>query len=248
MKEPNYDKRMLATVSTDTALFRVDEDALQICLVKMPDEFFGGCWALPGGIILENETADRASKRNVTRFTGITEAFHEQLQTFSSLDRDPRGRVVSIAYYSIVDKEASKNIQNTLGRHVYWFPVSTLPKLAYDHAEIIDTAIERVRSKMLYSDLVKNFMPEEFTLSALQTAYEAILDLPLDNRNFRARIKALNILEDTGKKSTGASYRPPVLYTFRNTTELDIWQTPSGPKSSAIKGVSQEKLQQKLKR
>lgn len=206
-----------AALAVDAVCFRVSEGVLEVLLSKVysDNNKYKGFWAYVGGLVRINETAEQAVDRLLDDKVGIKNIFKEQLYTFSAIDRDPRGRVVSVAYLALSE---GVDIQGTAKEEVetMWTPVLKIPKLAYDHDEITRVAIERLRSKIIYTDIAKYFMPKEFTLSDLQKVYEAVLGEGMDKRNFRKRILSLNILKDTKHTVKKGVMRPATLYTFKN--------------------------------
>jgi 8-oxo-dGTP diphosphatase len=205
-----------AALAVDIVCFRVLENNLEILLGKVDSESntFKGSWAHIGGLIRTEETAEDAVDRLLENKAGIKDIYKEQLYTFSSIDRDPRGRVVSVAYLAFVN---SADVQDLVSANVEttWRSLSKLPKLAYDHDEITKVALDRLRSKIIYTDIAKYLMPKKFTLSDLQKVYEAILEEGMDKRNFRKRIIALGILKDTGETIKKGVMRPATLYKFK---------------------------------
>lgn len=210
-----------AVLATDVVCFRIIDGRLSVLLGKVttvPD--FAGKWALIGGLILPNETADQSVERHLSDKAGISNVFKEQLYTFSDIDRDPRGRVVSVAYMALTPKD----VQNISKARIEtkWTPADNLPKLAYDHNKIIDYGIDRLRAKIKYTNIAQYLLPEEFTLSELQTVYETVIGKRLDKRNFRKKILASGILNDTKLTRKQGVMRPAALYEFSSKEILTI--------------------------
>jgi 8-oxo-dGTP diphosphatase len=203
-------------VAVDCVLFGLDldEDALDILLIQRMNEPFAHAWALPGGFMQMDETADVAALRELEEETGVTDVYLEQLYTFTGVDRDPRGRVVSIAYYALAKLSDHRIRAATDAENVDWFRIGELPRLAFDHQEIVDTAIERLRGKVRYAPIGFELLPPRFTLSQLQRLYEIILEKPLDKRNFRKKILGMDLLVDTGEHEQGVAHRAARLYRF----------------------------------
>jgi 8-oxo-dGTP diphosphatase len=207
-----------AVIATDVAIFTVREGALQVLLIKMKKEPYRRSWALPGGLIQGTETADQAARRHLGTKAGVRKAYLEQLYTFSRVNRDPFGRVVSVAYIALIPSDNLLLTTTDEYADVRWFPVADLPPLAYDHREIIEYAIRRLAAKLEYTNIASSLLPAEFTLQELQQIYETILGRPLDKRNFRKKLLSLAILKGvSGKKTTGA-HRPAQLYAFVSRT------------------------------
>ena len=205
-------KLKFAIIATDTVLFCGSQRDLKVLLMKADrPPFYKEHWGVPGGLIHPKETADEAAKRHLWEKAGAKFAHIEQLYTFSALDRDPRGRVVSVAYLALTP---TTDIAKREGSVVCWFSVANLPKLAYDHKDIIRTAIERLRSKLAYTNIAFGLLPEEFTLGELQRLYEIVLCRRIDKRNFRKKLFHLKLVVGTKKKKRAGRSRPAELYRF----------------------------------
>jgi len=202
-------------VTVDVLVFTIREDALQVALIKRGIEPFKGSWAIPGGFVLPHESLEEAAAREVREEAGVTDVFLEQLYTFGRPDRDPRCRTITVAYYALVPSVHIHLSASTDAAEASWFPVKRLPPLAFDHADILQTALERLKSKLEYSSIAYALLPERFRLSELQKVYEVILDRKLDKRNFRKRILSLDLLEATDQVDAGGAHRPARLYRFK---------------------------------
>ncbi|MBW1849126.1 MAG: NUDIX hydrolase [Deltaproteobacteria bacterium] len=212
--EKNDKQHKFAVIATDIVIFTIKNRELCVLLIKMGKEPFKGLWAVPGGLVKSNETVDSSAKRNLFKIVKKKDVFLEQLYTFGKIDRDPSGRVVSVAYFALLhDPDIFIKASND-NESIYWFPVNSLPKLAYDHKEIIHFAVERLRAKLTYTNIMFSLLPKEFTLSELQKKYEIILCEKLDKRNFRKKIMALNLVKKTDKRTSGKAHRPAHLYQF----------------------------------
>ncbi len=207
-------------VAVDVAVLSVRDNRLEVLLMKMSKRPYEDSWALPGGLLKGDETLDDAAKRHLFERTGLSRVYLEQLYTFSALDRDPFGRVVSTAYAALVapEFEARERYFVTDQAKVCWFPVRKLPSLAYDHADMVQVAVERLRAKLGYTNIAANLLPPEFTLTELQTLYEVILGHALDKRNFRKKILAIKLVVPTGRERGGLPSRPAELYRFADRT------------------------------
>jgi 8-oxo-dGTP diphosphatase len=201
-------------VAVDALVFTVAEGELRLALIRRGIEPRKGCWAIPGGFVLPGESLEEAALREVREEAGVQEVYLEQLYTFGAPDRDPRARVVSVAYFALAPAHHIHLSASTDAAEAGWFPVGALPPLAFDHAEIVRTGIERLKSKLEYSSIAWALLPDRFRLSELQAVYEAILGRPLDKRNFRKRILSLGLLEPTEQVDTGGAHRPARLYRF----------------------------------
>ena len=209
-------------VAVDIALFTIQDESLKVLLVKRTTPPFPGWWSLPGGFVGQAESVDEAALRELQEETGITTIYLEQLYTFGDLDRDPRGRVISVSYYALVDWErfqlkaraSTKDGSSRLPAGTRWFSVHRLPTVAFDHRKIVVSALERLRNKVNYTSAAFQLLPKKFTLSELQRAYEVILGQPLDKRNFRKKMLQLGILKDTRERQAEGRQRPARLYAF----------------------------------
>lgn len=195
-------------------LFTVKDGALHVLLIKMKKRPFTDYWAAPGGLVKINESVDKAAMRILKEKTGVLRRTLEQLSTFGRVNRDPFGRVVSVAYMALIPHQGLKLATTDEHGDIAWFPISRLPKLAYDHKEIVRFAYKRLRDVIGYSTAVKHIMPSEFSLGDLQRVHEIILSKSLDKRNFRKRVLSLGFVQKTVKKQSGRRNRPARLYRF----------------------------------
>ena len=211
----NYESYELPGVTVDLVIFTVSEGLLKALLVKRAEEPFAGSWSIPGGFLRAGESLDEAAVRVMHDKTGVKEVYLEQLYTFGDPDRDPRARVITVTYFALIPW---KNLMQPVSSKVVdvaWFPVDDLPTLAFDHKKIMNYAIARLRAKASYSNIVYGLMPEKFRLSDLQKMYEIIINKPLDKRNFRKRMLATGLLQETGSKDIAGAHRPAMLYKFK---------------------------------
>ncbi|WMX12502.1 MULTISPECIES: NrtR DNA-binding winged helix domain-containing protein [unclassified Aureispira] len=202
------------SVTVDCVVFGLDKSAdVRVLLIKRAYEPFKNAWAIPGGFIKENETLDAAAQRELEEETGVRDIFIEQLYTFGSLDRDPRGHVISVAYFALINLEEHPTSAATDAQDAQWFKLSEVPELAFDHAQILDMAIKRLDSKVRYQPIGFELLPDKFTLSELQNLYETILGRALNRRNFRSKILKMGILEQL-ERQKDVPHRPAFLYKF----------------------------------
>ncbi len=199
-------------ITVDIVLFTILERQLNVLLIRRLAEPFRGSYALPGGFVLENESVDQAAHRELQEETGVEKVFLEQLYTFGEPDRDPRGRVITVAYYALV---ANSHIlrSGTDAADAAWFSLDKLPPVAFDHQSIIEYAQQRLRNKLDYSNVGFELLPEKFTLTELQLVHEAILGANLDKRNFRRKILQQGIVEPS-KEWQKTGRKPAQLYRF----------------------------------
>ena len=201
-------------LTVDIVVFALDDEDLQVMLIERDLPPFAGQWALPGGFVRVEETLDQAAARELREETGLSDIFLEQLFTFGDLQRDPRERVVTVAYYALVNLAGHAVQASTDARNAAWFPVTELPTLAFDHARIVETALERLRGKVRYQPLGFELLPERFTLRQLQHLYEIVLGRELDKRNFRKKVLSMGILKETNEIEKDVAHRAARLFRF----------------------------------
>jgi len=203
-----------AALTVDCVVFGLDEGDLKILLIQRDLPPFDGKWALPGGFLRLEETLEEAARRELREETGIDNLYLEQLYTFGAIHRDPRERVVTVAYYALVKLSNHRVQAATDARSVGWFSLHDLPPLAFDHQSIIEMAHDRLRGKVRYQPIGFELLPHKFTLRELQHLYEVILDRPLDKRNFRKKILNMGILLELNEVETDVAHRAARLYKF----------------------------------
>ncbi len=215
---PHYEA---PTVTVDGVIFTIRKQQLQVLIAKRSDEPFRGKWALPGGYCNKDQTTVEALALKLREKTGVDldndTSYVEQLYTYDSIGQDPRGHAICVSFFACgVDIAAGG------GSHeIAFYPVNRLPKLAYNHKEVIEYARDRLASKLMYSTIAFSLLPDKFTLADMQAVYEAVLGQTLDKRNFRKKILALNFLHETGEISQSGAHRPAALYAF-NATGLEV--------------------------
>lgn len=192
-------------------IFTVQQDHLSVLLIERAAEPARGQWALPGGALLEGETLDGAATRKLADETGVADLFLEQLYTF---DRLGEGRAsVVVSYFALVDVARARLRPGSEWRPA-WHPVRRLPALAFENDRVVAYALQRLRNKLDYTNVAYSLVPKQFTLTRLQQVYEAILEEPIDKRNFRKRVVGLGIVRETGQTAREGAYRPAMLYEF----------------------------------
>jgi 8-oxo-dGTP diphosphatase len=201
-------------LTVDCVVFGFDDGDLKVLLIQRGAAPFRGKWALPGGFVQMDETLEEAARRELAEETGITKLFLEQLFTFGDPGRDPRGRVVTVAYYALVKLSDHRVEAASDAARAAWFTIDDLPPLAFDHAKIIATALERLRGKVRYQPIGFELLPPKFTLSQLQHLYETILDRTLDKRNFRKKILAMGFITELDEIEQDVAHRAARLYSF----------------------------------
>jgi 8-oxo-dGTP diphosphatase len=211
------------SVTVDVVIFSILEEMLKVLLIKRKSWPYEGVWAIPGGFVRMEESLEQAASRKLAEETGVTseDVYLEQLYTFGDPQRDPRTRVITVAYFALVgaDKINIRAIKDSA--EVNWFSVYDPPSLAFDHAEILAYALTRLRYKLEYSAVGFQLLPEKFTLRELQDAYEIILGTKLDKGNFRSKLRKTEVVEPVdGYRDTGG--RPARLYRFREDAVAEI--------------------------
>lgn len=201
-------------LTVDCVVFGLDDDGLKILLIERALAPFKGRWALPGGFVRVDESVDDAARRELSEETGLEKVFLEQLYTFGTPGRDPRERVVTVAYFALVRLSDHRVHAATDARQALWFELDDLPKLAFDHDQILEMAHDRLRSKVRFQPIGFELLPGKFTLRQLQAMYEIILDRDLDKRNFRKKILGMNILVELDEVEADVAHRAARLYRF----------------------------------
>ena len=209
-------------VTVDVVIFTIRDRQLKLLLVKRAGEPYRGKWALPGGFVHLEESLDAGASRELEEETGVSGVFLEQLYTFGKPGRDPRERVITVAYYALIPSDKLQIRAATDAEAVGWFGMDELPELAFDHAEIVAMAHQRLVAKLDYSTIAFQFMPERFTLSELQEVYEIILRQEMDKRNFRKWVLALEQIEETEEERRGGIHRPARLYRVKHPGKVAI--------------------------
>ena len=199
-------------VTTDIVIFTIRQDELKVLLIKRALPPHQGEWALPGGFVNLDESLEEGARRELEEETGVRGVYLEQLYTFGQPDRDPRERVITVAYYALIPTDTIEIRAATDAEGVSWFGMNELPELAFDHVKILEMAHQRLVDKLDYSTIAFQFMPKAFTLTELQQVYELILGESLDKRNFRKRILSLDVVTETGKERKDGAHRPARLY------------------------------------
>ena len=203
------------SVTVDVVLFAYRDGDLQVLLVRRKKWPYQDYWAIPGGFIQMDETLEQAALRELHEETGVGGVYLEQLYTFGDPERDPRTRVISVVYFALVGADQARQVQGgDDAAEARWWSVYNLPPLAFDHDRILRYAHRRLRWKLEYTALGFLLLPETFTLSELQGVYEVVLHERLDKRNFRRKILATGVLEETEGYREGGRHRPARLYRF----------------------------------
>jgi 8-oxo-dGTP diphosphatase len=213
-------------LTVDLVIFRLQAEQLETLLIRRANDPFKGKWAISGGFVYAEEGLDEAARRELEEETGLRDIYLEQLYTFGTPNRDPRGRVVTVAYFALLPSTAMARAGDDAAE-VGWFAVDELPELAFDHKEIVSYALQRLRYKLEYTAVGFQLLPAEFTLTELQAAYEIVLGLKkaadkLDKRNFRRRILEANVIEETGRYTSGKVGPKAMLYRYRTDAVAEV--------------------------
>ena len=208
-----YDIHPKFHLAVDCIIFGFDDGVLSLLLLKRNFEPAKGEWSLMGGFVNEHESVDEAAGRVLTELTGLENVYMDQIGAFGDIDRDPGERVISIAYYALID--INKHDHELVRAHnAYWVPMDQVPELIFDHNKMVRKALSVMRHKSSDQPIGMKLLPKEFTLSKLQRLYEAILGEPLDKRNFRKRIAEMDYIEKTDKIDKTESRKGAALYRF----------------------------------
>ena len=200
-------------VTTDCVIFGYDvKEGLSVLLVERGIEPYKGCWAFPGGFMNIDEDAETGARRELREETGLETAFIEQFGCFTEVNRDPRERVITIAFYALVRKAEVQGGDDAAAAR--WFPIGDVPPLAFDHDRILRVALGKLREKIHFEPVGFELLPEVFTMPQLQSLYEAILEVRFDRRNFAGKMLKLGILEQAEERPAGTGSRIPVRYRF----------------------------------
>ena len=203
-------------VTVDGVVFGFDDADLKLLLVRRKSEPCKGAWALPGGFVEISEGLEEAARRELREETGIGELYLEQLYTFGEPKRDPRERVISVAYYALLKLSEHTVRAASDAIEVAWFPVAELPELAFDHERIVETGLKRLKAKVRYEPIGFELLPEKFTLGELQRLYETVLEQSLDKRNFRKKILGMELLEALDEYQQDVAHRAAQFYRFKH--------------------------------
>jgi 8-oxo-dGTP diphosphatase len=210
------------SVTVDCVVFGLDDNEIKTLLIQRKLEPFKGEWALPGGFVLMDEDIDAAALRELREETSLDKVYLEQLYTYGAVERDPRYRVISVAYYALVKLSNHKVKAATDAENVGWFSASDMPKLAFDHNIIYEAALDRLRAKVRYEPIGFELLPKKFTLSELQKLYEIILEKTIDKRNFRKKILSMGIVLETDEIQQDVAHRAARLYQFDEKKYLNL--------------------------
>ena len=219
------DNIKFSIIAADVVLFTVRDNTLFVRLSKVDrPPHFPGIPGIPGGLISPTETAEEAVERLISEKAGIdsSKVYYEQLYTFSGVNRDPRGRVVSVAYIALIPWEALSRNEQTDTKNLWWESAHKTPKLAYDHDSVLSVAIKRLRFQIVHTTISSKLVTKEFTLTHLEKICETILAKQIDKRNFRKKLLSLKVLKKQDRQLRGVKHRPANLYSFTSSKIKDL--------------------------
>ncbi|MBK7600461.1 MAG: NUDIX hydrolase [Acidobacteria bacterium] len=203
------------SVTVDLVIFTIVDDDLKVLLIRRGNEPYQGLWALPGGFVGIGESLEEAAARELQEEVGVRNVYLEQLYTFGEPERDPRGRVISVSYFALVDAERQTIAAASDAADARWHSVFKPPRLAFDHRKILDYAVWRLRNKIEWTTVGYELLAKKFTLSELQRVYEIILQRPVDKRNFRKKILLQGQIRELNETRSDGAHRPAKLYSFK---------------------------------
>ena len=212
--------------SIDCVIFGFYRGELEVLLIERNEEPFKNWMALPGYLVGDHESIDDAAARILYELTGLKDIFMEQFHAFGEVDRHPKGRIITVAYYAMIRLNGLKELKplNDYAKKAFWHPVDKLPKLAFDHQQIFAKALQKIKRKITSRPVAFELLPEKFTLTQLQTLYEVVLDKKLDKRNFRKKMLNYGVLKDLAEKQKGVSFRAAKLYKFDRRKYAKLFQ------------------------
>lgn len=203
-------------VTVDVVVFTIHENKLKVLLIQRNQPPYENMWAIPGGFIYTGETLEEAAARRLHEETNVDNIYLEQLYAFGEPQRDPRARVITVAYFALVGMDKFHIIPMANAQDIGWFSIHNLPDLAFDHSKILSYALERLKARLETSPIAFQLLPLKFTLTELQRVYELILGKELDKRNFRKKILSTDLLQNTQETRMEGYHRPAQLYSFRD--------------------------------
>ncbi len=209
-----FNEYFKSAFTVDNVIFGFDEGDLKVLLIKRGEEPFQGKWGLPGYFVYPNEDLDAAAKRVLEELTGLRNVFLEQVKTFGAVNRHPFGRVITVAYFSLIKISHYTLQPSSIARKAKWHSVSEVEELAFDHNNILEACFNRLKWLVRSRPVGFELLPPKFTLTELQHLYEAILETKLDKRNFRKKILSMDLLVDLDETQEGVAHRPARLYQF----------------------------------
>lgn len=213
---------VIPSISTDCVIFGLDQGKLKILLTRRAIEPDCGSWALLGGFVLEHEDLDMSARRTLKNISGMSEVYMEQVKTFGQVNRFPLRRVITVAYYALINYTLENLKPGLDSSDIHWFEISEVPNLVFDHRHILDTALAHLQSRVRNEPIGFELLPAKFTLTQLQGLYEAILRTTFDTRNFRKKLLKMDLLIPLNESQTGVAHRAARLYSFNKEIYLKL--------------------------
>jgi len=218
---------LYSNFTVDCVIFGFQDGKIKLLLTERNEYPFKDTWSLPGFFVNNDEEMETAVMRILYEHTGLKDIFLEQLSAFAGLKRHPSGRILTVAYYALLQLDNMKikpKPVTSYMKQAQWFAVDEIPELAFDHRQIVDLSLEKIRRKISYSPIAFELLPEKFTLTQLQMVYEAILGKTLDKRNFRKKMLNYGFLKELPEVQKGVSYRAARLYKLDKRKYIKIFQ------------------------
>jgi len=223
MTKPFHDYKN-PSLAVDLVVFGYHQQELSVLLLNRKEEPFKDTWTLPGGFVQMEERLTDTCNRILKTKLGLDKLYLEQLYTFDDLTRDPRGRVIAVAHFALINPGRFEVLAGSMANDVQWFPVEKVPRLGFDHKFIFKMAVDRLRSKILYHPVGFELLDNTFTMTELHDLYECILGVAIDRRNFRRKILDSEYIIATGSKRKGLKNRHPDLYKFNKNLQQNNFQ------------------------
>lgn len=217
------DRRYINQIEVLVNVFTIDKNKLKVLLIRRFEEPFKGYWMLPSNLLMTTETIEECAKDTVDEYLGVSDIYLKQCNVFSKIDRLPNDRIVANSLIGLIDKESLLLKKKKTEYEGVWFPIDEIPKMVFDHADILKDAVNYLKQQLRNLEILKVLFPSDFTLPELQSVYEQILEKKLDRRNFRKKMLNFDLLEDTGDKNNNKNGRPAKLYRFKEEIEEKIF-------------------------
>lgn len=217
------DRRYINQIEVLVNAFTIDKNKLKVLLIRRFEEPFKGYWMLPSNLLMTTETIEECAKDTVDEYLGVSDIYLKQCNVFSKIERLPNDRIVANSLIGLIDKESLLLKKKKTEYEGVWFPIDEIPKMVFDHADILKDAVNYLKQQLRNLEILKVLFPSDFTLPELQSVYEQILEKKLDRRNFRKKMLNFDLLEDTGDKNNNKNGRPAKLYRFKEEIEEKIF-------------------------
>jgi len=212
--EANIESKFKAAVSVDNVIFGFDNNDLKVLLIYRGAEPYKDCWALPGDLISLDQDLEQSAENVLQNLTGLDNIYMDQIHTFGRVDRHPFGRVFTVAYFALIKIQDYLVKPSSWAEEAAWFPINEVPELPFDHMEILKYAKDLLKNKIRHQPIGFELLPKFFTLTEIQSLYEAILEKQFDTRNFRKKLLSMNLIVDTGRQQKEVAHRPAKLYKY----------------------------------